>query len=247
MRQGEFRDAARELVQLARRHGPRYAVLVNLATAFRSMGRLDDALLALSEAENVRPGTPQVALSRGVVLLDGGRLGEAKASFDECRSRMAPGEKPESLYYYHAALAAALSGDTLRAQALCWEGLEVHPDAAPLLLLAGLAAERLGDSEGAEIFYRRTIEVEPSLAQAHKDLGDIAHERGRMDEALRLYQRATELVPELGDDVYARMGTLHYRGRNREAAIRCWVKSLELNPTNDVVRNQLEVLRHAGV
>jgi len=247
MRQGEFRDAARELVQMARRYGPQYPVLVNLATSFRCMGRIDDALLALSEAENARPGTPHVALSRGVVLLEAGRLGEAADAFDDYRTRLGEGERPDALYYYHAGLTAALSGDANRAQSLCWEGLETHSDSAPLLLLAGLAGERLGDLDGAEMFYRRTIEVEPSLAQAHKDLGDIAHERGSMDEALRLYQRATELAPDLGDDVYARLGTLHYRGRNREAAIRCWTHALELNPSNDVVRNQLEVLRHAGL
>jgi tetratricopeptide (TPR) repeat protein len=246
MRQDDFRDAARELVQLARRHGPSYPVLVNLASAFRCMGRLDDALLALSEAENTRGGTPMVALVRGVTLLEARRLADATASFQEYRNRLAPNEKPEATWFYHAALTAGLAGDAARAQSICWEGLEAHPDSAPLLLLAGLAAERLGDKDGAELFYRRAIEVEPSLAQGHKNLGDVALARGAADEALRLYQRATELQPELGDDVWARMGTLHYRSRNREAAVRCWVRALELNPDNDVVRNQLEVLRHAG-
>jgi tetratricopeptide (TPR) repeat protein len=246
MRQGEFRDAARELVQLARRHGPRYAVLVNLATAFRCMGRLDDALLALSEAENARPGTPAVALARGVCLLEAMRLREANTAFQEYRRRLTAAEKPEATYFYHAAHASALAGEVGRAQALCWEGLEAHPDSAPLLLLAGLAAERLGDADGAELFYRRAIEVEPALAQGHKNLGDVAQARGAHEEALRLYQRATELAPDLGDDVYARMGALHYRARNRESAIRAWTRALELNPANDIVRNQLEVLRHVG-
>jgi tetratricopeptide (TPR) repeat protein len=210
------------------------------------MGRLDDALLALSEAENTRGGTPMVALVRGVTLLEANRLNDAAAAFQEYRNRLARDEKPDATWFYHAALTAGLAGDSGRAQAICWEGLENHPDSAPLLLLAGLAAERLGDNEGAELFYRRAIEVEPSLAQGHKNLGDVALARGSADEALRLYQRATELEPDLGDDVYSRMGTLHYRSRNREAAIRCWIRALELNPDNDVVRNQLEVLRHAG-
>lgn len=246
MRQGDFRDAARELVQLARRHGPRFPVLMNLATAFRCMGRLEDALLALAEAENAKPGTPEVSLARGVALLDGMRIEEAKTAFQEYRKRLGD-DPPEALYYYHAALAEALGGDAARAQALCWEGLETNGGAAPLLLLAGLCSERQGDIEGAELFYRRSIEAEPSLAQAHKSLGDIAQGRGAIDEAMRLYQRAIELAPDLGDDVYARLGALHYRRRNREAAIRTWIRALELNPANDVVRNQLEVLRHAAV
>jgi tetratricopeptide (TPR) repeat protein len=246
MRQGEYRDAAREFVQLARRHGPRFAVLVNLATSFRCMGRIDDALLALSEAENTRPGSPTISLVRGVTLLDAGRLLDAAGAFSEYRQRLQPNEAAEATWYYHAALTEALMGDSGRTQQLCWEGLEVHPDSAPLLLLAGLAGERLGDPDGAELFYRRAIEVEPGLAQAHKNLGDVAHTRGALDEALRLYQRAVELEPDLGDDAYTRIGTLHYRARNREAAVRAWSRALELNPKNDVVRNHLEVLRHAG-
>ncbi len=246
MRQGEFRDAARELVQLARRHGPRYPVMVNLATSFRHMDRLDDALLALSEAENAQAGTPVVSLARAVTLVDARRLGEARAALQEYRVRLGEGQKPDAAWFYYSALVAALTGDSGRAQALCWEGLEAWPDSAPLLLLAGLAAERLGNADGAELFYRRAIEVEPSLAQAHKNLGDIAFARGTSEEALRLYQRVAELAPDLGDDVYARLGTLYYRARNREAAIRSWTRALELNAGNNVVRNQLEVLRHAG-
>ncbi|HUF67885.1 MAG TPA: DUF4388 domain-containing protein [Longimicrobiales bacterium] len=246
MRHGEHRDAARELVQLARRHGPNYAVLMNLATSFRYLGRTEDALLALNEAENVRAATPAVALARAIAHIENRNLEDGRAALQEYRTRLGPDEKPEAGWYYHAALAEAIGSDASRAQALCWEGLESHPDVAPLLMLAGLAAERLGDNDGAELFYRRAIEVEPNLPQAQKNLGDIAYGRGAMDEALRLYQRAAELAPDLGDDVYARLGSLHYRDRNREAAVRCWTRSLELNPANDAVRNRLEVLRHAG-
>lgn len=245
LRSGAYRDAARELVQLARRHGPNYAVLMNLATAFRYMGRAEDAMLALNEAETERGGTPGVPLARAVILLDAQDLEGARSALQEYRTRLGSDENPEATYYYHAALTEAIGSDSSKAQALCWEGLESHPDSSPLLLLAGLAAERLGDSEGAELFYRRAVEVDPALPQAHKNLGDIAHGKGAHDEALRLYQRAVELAPELGDDVYAKLGSLHYRSRNRESAIRHWTRALELNPANDTVRNRLEVLRSA--
>ena len=83
------------------------------------------------------------------------------------------------------------------------------------------------------------------MPQAHKGMGDVAYVRGATDEAVRLFQRAVELEPDLGDDVYAKLGALHYRARNREAAVRCWVRALELNPANAWVRTQLEVLRNA--
>lgn len=246
MRQEEFRDAARELVLLARRNGPHFAVFLNLATAFRHMGRVEDALLALDEAETLRPDDPAVALARAVTFVDARRLAESKPHFDTYRRRLGPGERPAPMYYYYAALAVALAGDADRAQAICWEGLEADSDSAPLLQLAGQAAERMGDLDGAALFYRRAIEVEPGMPQAHKGMGDVAYVRGATEEAVRLFQRATELAPELGDDVYAKLGALYYRARNREAAVRCWMRAIELNPGNDWVRTQLEVLRNAG-
>jgi tetratricopeptide (TPR) repeat protein len=245
MRQQEFRDAARELVLLARKDGPRYAVFVNLATAFRHMDRTEDALLALDEADAQRPDTAAVSLARAACLIDARRLTESKEHLEEYRNRLANGQKAEAAWFYYSALAVALAGDADRAQAICWEGLETYSDSGALLQLAGQAAERMGDLDGAALFYRRAIEVDPGMPQAHKGMGDVAYVRGATEEAVRLFQRAVELEPDLGDDVYAKLGARHYRSRNREAAVRCWVRALELNPENAWVRTQLDVLRNA--
>lgn len=245
IRQQEFRDAARELVLLARRDGPQFAVFMNLATAFRHMDRFEDALLALDEAEAQRPDSAAVPLARAATLIDGCRLAEAQPHLEEYRKRLQNGQKPEPAWYYYSALSSALGGDADRAQGICWEGLETYSDSGALLQLAGQAAERMGDLDGAALFYRRAIEVAPDMPQAHKGMGDVAYVRGATEEAVRLFQKAIELDPDLGDDVYAKLGALHYRMRNRQAAVRCWSRAIELNPGNEWVRTQLEVLRNA--
>ena len=126
------------------------------------------------------------------------------------------------------------------------EGLSSHGHAAPLLLFAGLIQERRGDYEGAERLYRRVLETDATLPQAHKNLGDIAYERGSPEEALQHFHRVSEIAPELGDDTYAKLGNLHYRARNKEGAIRFWLRALELNPANLTVRNNLELVGHAA-
>ncbi|MGH7554163.1 MAG: tetratricopeptide repeat protein, partial [Longimicrobiales bacterium] len=112
-------------------------------------------------------------------------------------------------------------------------------------LLAGLLAERRGDLDTAERHYTQAVELDPTVVQAHKNLGDVAYRRGAHEHALSLYQRAAELAPDLGDDLYAKLGNLHYRARNRDGAIRCWKRALELNPRNDAVRNNLDIVAHA--
>ncbi|MGH7501170.1 MAG: DUF4388 domain-containing protein [Longimicrobiales bacterium] len=246
IRLGRHGEAVRELDQLVKETGMCFAYASNLAVALRRSGRTEDALRALDEADRLRAGRPATALSRAITLAQAHRLAEATAQFDDYRARLTDDERPAPVFYFQAGLVAGLAGDVHRAQTIVWEGLEFHADSPPLLLLAGLTAEKQGDRQGAEMFYRRALEAEPGLAQAHKNLGDIAFGRGAAEEALRLYQRAVELDGDLGEDVHARLGLLHYQTRNREAAIRSWTRALELNPSNEAVRNRLDVLLHAS-
>ena len=246
LRERRYRDAVRELMSLVEDHGPDYPSFMNLSVALRSLGRGDDALLVLDEAEQIRPGAANIALGRAVIHLHSYHVTRANAHFAEYRRRLDEGRTPVVQYFYYGALAAALSGDLGRAESLVREGLSSHAHSAPLLLFAGLIQERRGEYEGAERLYRRVLEADATLPQAHKNLGDIAYERGSLEEALQHYHRVSEIAPELGDDTYAKLGNLHYRARNRESAIRCWLRALELNPANLTVRNNLELVGHAG-
>ncbi len=246
LRRGEYRAGIVGLKQLVEARGPRYAAFVDMAWALRRLGRPEDALLALEEAERLRPDTPLVPLSRGLVCLD---LGDPAAALDELacyRARLPSTASPAPVYFYHAALAAALAGRLEEAATHAADGVGSHPSSALLLLVAGAIAERRDELDDAERYYRLAADESPALAQAQKGLGDVAYRRGLQEEALAHYARATELAPELGDDVYARLGNLHYKRLERERAVECWRRALELNPENQVVRNNLDIVAHAG-
>jgi tetratricopeptide (TPR) repeat protein len=65
----------------------------------------------------------------------------------------------------------------------------------------------------------------------------------RYDEALESYLRATKANPELGGDVYLKLGNLRLRRQEREGAMQCWERALELDPDNAIVRMNLESVR----
>jgi tetratricopeptide (TPR) repeat protein len=243
LRSGKLREAVRQLRTLLEESGPNFPAYVNLAIALRALGRTEDSLLVLDEAEALRPGNAATALARGVGLLHAHKVVEARAALAEHRQRL--GESGASIeYFYHAALAAALLWEHEEAEAVLRDGLERHPTAAPLLLMLGLVREQRNDLDDAETLYRRALEEEPALAQAHKALGDIAYRRGSHEEALAAYARVIELDPEFSDDVYARMGNLHYKRRRVEAAVTHWNHALQLNPHNTIVRNNIEIAAH---
>lgn len=243
LRRREYRDAVRQLKSLLEDAGPRYGAFVNLAVALRRLGRTPDALLVLNEAEGLRAGTPLVSLQRATTLLTGGHYAAAAREFEEYRVRLAGEEQPAAAYFYLAGLCAAVRSRRNQADRLVAAGLQLYPECAPLLLLEGLLHERRGDLDAADRSYRRAMEEDPGIAQAHKNLGDVSYRRGLLEEAIEHYRRAAELEPALGDDVWAKLGNLHLRNRNRDQALRAWSRALELNPDNEVVRNNLQITR----
>src|SRR5687768_10738262 len=72
LRAERYRDSVRQLKSLLEETGPHFGAFINLAYALRRLGRPNDALLVLNEAEQVRPGTSAVALARGVAFLEAG-------------------------------------------------------------------------------------------------------------------------------------------------------------------------------
>jgi tetratricopeptide (TPR) repeat protein len=246
LRERRYRDAVRQLQLLLEEKGPHFGAFLNMAVALRLMGRPQDAMLVLAEAESVRPGDAATQLARAVTLLQAEQFAQARAAFDDYRLRLRPGMQPAADCYYYQALTLAILQELDEADAVVTAGLDDYPDSAPLLLLSGVISERRGDLDNADRAYRQVIEEDPSIAQAHKNLGDVAYRRGSHPEALQHYQRAAELDPELGGDVYARIGNLLYKARRMDEAVQHWQKSLQLNPDNAIVRNNLDIVAHAA-
>jgi tetratricopeptide (TPR) repeat protein len=247
LRAEKYRDALRQMKSLLEETGPSFPVFVNMAYALRRLGRPNDALLVLTEAETIKPRTAAVALSRGVAFLEAGDLEDALESFREYRRRLVISEQPPAIYFYYAALAHAISGDLQEADSIITEGLGVHGAAAPLLLLAGAIAERRGEYSLAERYYRQVTDEDSNLVHAHKNLGDVAYKRSAHDEAAEHYRRAIGIDPDFGDDVYAKLGNIAYKQRLREEAMRYWQRALQINPENQVVRNNLDIVAGAAV
>lgn len=213
----------------------------NRALALELLGRFEEALEAIDMAEAERPGDPQLALARAIVLL---RTGDAGAALEEFgRYRTSPDlRKPSAPYYAFVALAAAVAGDLDYAVQVGREGLTHYPDCGPLLVNAGAVLERKGEMEAAQALFVRATEAQTATPQAHKNLGDQAFARGNQEAARSQYEKAVKLEPRLGDDIYMRLGTIAYKDDDLDVARLLWRRALELNPRNEAVRANLELL-----
>jgi tetratricopeptide (TPR) repeat protein len=228
---------------VAEQSGAAAAAFHNLAYAYERLGRHEEAQRALEEAS--RRGAskdPRVLMSMGVVALRTGRLDAADTALMAARPLWGT-TVPAAVWFHYAALAAALRGDLARAGALLDEGVASHPRSAVLYNDLALVRERRGDTDGAVTAIERGLTEDAKLAQLHKNFGDCLYREARYDDALESYQRAVKADPLLGDDVYLRMGNIHLRRHERDAAVRFWERALELDPDNAIVRTNLSSVR----
>ncbi|MEO5568480.1 MAG: DUF4388 domain-containing protein [Gemmatimonadaceae bacterium] len=238
---GDWVGAEAELVKATASIDSEYTALHNLAYVLERLGRFDEALTALDEAEHQGGSDPRLQLSRAVIAL---RRGDA-ATADDMLRRVGDSfgdETPPPHWYHYSALAAGVRGDVRRAIALLSEGLAAHPESAVLANNLAAALERHGDFDDALQAVQHGLHHASDLPQLAKNLGDLHFRAGRFAEALNAFRRAVKLAPSLGPDVYNKLGTLYLRRHEQEEAARCWRKAIEIAPTDSAAKKNLESL-----
>jgi tetratricopeptide (TPR) repeat protein len=238
-RRGKLEDSLQHFGSMPPGSGD-YSVHRNTALALELMGRYEEALRELDAALIARPDDHDVHLARAVVHLKGR---DVPAAMEALRAyRTSPKvKKPAARYYAYTVLASAVAGDLDYAVAVGREGMTHYPESGPILVNTAAVLERRGEVEAASALYKRAIALAPPPPQAHKNLGDQAYAHGDVVGAQTQYEKAVKLSPRLGDDVYLRLGTLAYKGNDRDMAILLWQRALDLNPHNETVKANLEM------
>jgi tetratricopeptide (TPR) repeat protein len=89
---------------------------------------------------------------------------------------------------------------------------------------------------------RHALAEEPSMPQLSKNLGDLHYRAGHYDDAWDAYQRVIKLQPSLGDDVHFKLGNIAYKKLRREDATKHWKRAVEINPSHELARTNLETM-----
>jgi tetratricopeptide (TPR) repeat protein len=244
LRQGKWNEAIEAYQDAATRPGARASTFHNLAIALERVGRYAEALTALQDATR-RGGTqdPSIQTEVGIVTLMMGDVPAADRSLTAARGLW--GNKPSAAWFHYAGLAAALLGDLPRARAIMQEGATMYGRVASMQNNLAALLERMGAYDEALATAERGLADEPSLPQLHKNIGDIYYRAGRFDEALDAFERAVKANADLGEDVYLKLGNIRMRRQERDEAVKCWERALQLDPTNTIVRTNLESVRQS--
>jgi tetratricopeptide (TPR) repeat protein len=243
LREGQWDEAATTFRRVTVQPGVHYAAHLNLAYALERLEKLDEAAEALGWAvEHGGADDPHVRTALGVLALKRGDVAAAESALAAARPQWGT-RPPAAPWFHYATLAAALAGDLDRALTIVTEGLAAYPHSAPLFNTLATVHERRGDVRAATDAANRGLHEDPQLAPLHKNLGDSLYRAGRYDQAVAAYERALVCDSSLGSDVYFKLGNIHYKRRERDEAISCWQRALALDPENELVRTNLDLVR----
>ncbi len=245
LRRSEWEEAVETLRRTATEPDAPAAVPHNLAFALEKLGRLDEAREALADAASRSAvPDPRIALSEAMIALQRGELSVADDRLSAARAAWGA-RQPSAAWYHAAGLAAALAGDAARAIAVLDEGLTVHPHVAALHNNLAAVHERRGSYELAARTLDHALLEDANCPHLHKNLGDYLYRAQRYDEAFDAFTRVVRLAIDHGADVYLKLGNIHYRRGAMDQARVAWERALEIEPTNRIVRANLDALRRA--
>jgi tetratricopeptide (TPR) repeat protein len=225
--QGQFVEAV-ELCRKAVTLRPNLAANhLNLAEAYRALGRAREALPHCRRAVALQPSLLEAHNRLGEALRAMGRFNEAIASYVKALRL-----NPHSALV-HANVGIVLRQDGRHQESLAWfrRAIELDPET---LAFRGYFTDAVTDLDmypEAIESYKKMIEIEPNRADFHSNLGWLLQREGSYDEARERYKTALVLRPEYPDAQIGMGGVMEELGQMVEAE--AWFrKALESDPAN---------------
>ncbi len=171
---------------------------------------------------------------RGLMLMNGGRLEEAKALFMEIGKRF-----PEDVeaWYMLSSINGRL-GNLNEAADCCRRVLEIQPDHSKTHVNLGNVLHSQGKLNAAADSYMLAIQTNPNLPSAYVNLGNLRLQQKDYEEAANNYKRAIDLTPAVASLRYSLGVALLNLGRHDEA-IASFQYAVQLKPDHADAYNMI--------
>lgn len=167
----------------------------NLAFAYQSVGRWDEAGAHYGRASALAPSDPKIQTNLGNVLTEQGKLAEAARCYQNALALGADAAQT------NCNLANLLGRQERWAEAIEHydRALALEPDAARILTNSGIALSALGRHEDAIARHRRAVALDPTLIEARMNLGAALQRQQQLDEALAQFEAVVAFRPDYAE------------------------------------------------
>jgi tetratricopeptide (TPR) repeat protein len=223
----------------------RSVLLYNIAQVYAAIGSVDAAVEYYSAAIEMDPNYSEYYNDRGNILLQAGRLEEARADY----LRAIELSPPYFEVFANLGQCYRRLGRMEEAVEAYTRSLDINPDHLLALLGRAKAHEELGHAGEAIADYTAALAKDPTQWEAIASCGVLHYEAGDLERSLADFDRAIELDPGQPDLYHNRATVLADLGRYGQAEQDIGA-ALKLNPPQEdeqSLRALLQTVRQAGL
>jgi len=220
----------------------------NMGVLAVGVGKVEQALPFFKTALETNPSMAQYWISYIDALIKLDRIADAKAVFDQAKSKGATGDGFEQIKERLGSTDSITSntqeppGDQLKrlnnlytkgqyqeAQIQALQLQKKFPNSFNLYNIIGATNKGLGKLEEAINVYTKALSITPNFYQAYYNMAIILQDQGKLDKAIAAYTKAISIKPDYAD-AYNNMGNALQEQGKLEEAIEAYNEALSIKP-----------------
>ena len=204
-------------------------VVINMANAYRQLGRDEEALVGYRRFMELDPRNAQIRYEAAQILIDRGDFAEARAELQEALKL-----QPSMAAARNAlGIVALKTGDVPGAEKEIRSAIGLKSDVRLAHFNLALLAEQRGDLSAAIDEYKREIQLYPASYKAEFNLGRLYEQVGDVPAQLDAYKKAIEMNPNFAEGHLFLAKLYLDLGQKLDEAVRLAQKGLELAPASE--------------
>ena len=220
----------------------------NMGVLAVGLGKVQEALPFFKTALDVSPKIAQNWLSYIDALIKLDRIADAKAVFEQAKSKGEKGDIFDQLEKQIKATASKKSnahepsqeqlqglislythGQFQQALTQASQLLQQFPNSTDLYDIQGTAQAALGLNDAAVKSYKQAIIIKPDYAEAYYNMGVALKEQGKLEEAIEAYKKALAIKPDYAE-AHNNIGNALKDQGKLEEAIEAYNKAISIKP-----------------
>ena len=206
----------------------------NLGSDLIRKGKLEDAILHISQALRIKPNYAKAHSNLGVALERQGKIKQAMQHYYQAL-KINPGS---AVAHYNIGVVLKGEGKMKEAVFHYLEALRLNPYFAEARNNLFIALDQQGKHAQALHHLTQALKGKPDHAVALNNLAVTKEKQGRLKEALDLYFEALRVKPDYAV-AYNNLGVLLTRLGILKGALRCFTEAMRLKPGDAGMHNNL--------